>query len=182
MISPKLNNLLAATGITVLFVGVGIATTYTPVEPPLHIDEPYFEGMPCHILAETDDTMFPADIVVADAYIGTFIWDGDGMSQKLELTVNETQTLNENSGITRVISGRGTYESYRMTNIDFQLRIRSDGRVEMIESNPSSTNFITDGRHVGEVESDGTIRARWEDAQLPHRSGTLTLLPVHDTH
>jgi len=176
MISPRLNKLLAATGITVVLIGLGAAMTYTPVGPPQY-DEPLEFKPSCHIVHETEHVMFPSNIVVAESYVGTFVWDANSFPQKLELTATESQTINSNSGIVRVISGHGTYRVGGVTEFDFQIKILNDGTVEMIESNPSTANFITDGRHVGEVEEDGTIRARWEDNRFPDRSGTLVLRP-----
>ena len=177
MISPRLNKMLATAGMVSWFVVFGIATTYTPVDPPeVHPQE--FERMPCHQI-ETADDVIVHNTNLLIPYAGTFVWDNDTQVQSLYLQATNERKIMTTFGVVSVFSGHGTYRVGDVeTKIEFDMTFMGDGSFTMVEKNPSRDGFVTDGQHSGNIMPNGTIQARWEDYQNPERSGTLRLAPM----
>lgn len=126
----------------------------------------------CAPRAETHEA--PADVHVSRHYEGVFTWqqpeiDGrvvpveqlTNRVQRVALDVRHRRTEQVDSGFRHQLLGRGTYTTARTADFDFDIQIAPDGRVSMRESNPSTNDFVTDGVHLGSIDSSGVIRANW---------------------
>jgi hypothetical protein len=98
---------------------------------------------------------------------GTFNWEDGTRTQDVEVWF-EHVSLDED-GRTWIARGRAVYRTSYETRIDVRARIRPDtGMFRMWESNPDTTEFVTDGVHKGRISEDfETVEATWhgEDDQ-----------------
>jgi hypothetical protein len=120
---------------------------------------------------------------VPDFYQGTFQWDGSSNVQRVALDVQEVSNQDlghrKAAGTTIVATGRGTYTTTRDTHFTFRIEVDPrTGAFTMVESEPSTDDFVTAGFHTGEVGASlETIQARWQGHD--GMTGTLTLHAVN---
>lgn len=101
---------------------------------------------------------------------GTYFWDGEQTPHYTKLIVADVTEVDEDL----IVKGRGVYVTSRTVSFSFEMRIGPDGSFEMVESEPSAANFVTDGAHSGRFDVEKlSVRARWSDSNQMH--GTLRL-------
>ncbi len=109
------------------------------------------------------------------AFVGDFRWDGGGTTQDVAIRFETVRRLD--AGHAEAL-GCGNYDmAGHVTAIKVRMVVTLAGlQVEIWESDPDRTEFVTDGSHRGTLSADlGAIDAEWTTASTGQR-GRLRLL------
>ena len=106
-------------------------------------------------------------------YTGSFQWKDGRVVQQVEY-IFEEQHVNHSGEVE--LRGKGLYSVDEKTHIKIKCIIDPiTHRLEIWEFDPSNTDFITDGSHVGWITQDlSWISAMWTTKE-PDRKGVLVL-------
>ncbi len=111
---------------------------------------------------------------LSSQFEGTFQWDKSAVVEYVSVSLRDIR-VNYNGKIIAV--GKGQYTlNERVTDINVKWLIDpKNKRFEMWESNPSTSDFVTNGSHAGFISGDlQSIRATWTTRSTGEQ-GTLLL-------
>ena len=123
----------------------------------------------------------PGVMTLAPVYSGYFVWDserehGDAALQCMQLVLNSEETLADGrvrlTGVTRYITGPNDEVTFAEAEVIFDPDTRA---FEMRERNPTSDNFVSDGRFLGKAKPGRLLLEGLWQSDGGGESGRLTL-------